>query len=175
MSETPAEPLYLPLPLRGPKALKASWKPILASWLVPGLGYWMIGEKRRAKIQWAVTGVFVLMAILQLQAGAGEGARGGVYTPQLSPLQWLPTLGALATLGVGPVYVPFALMFGGAAAEPVRNLTQEYGATYLMVSGLLNWLCCFDLFDRVTNRWWWRLDPDEQEEISVRNKPAAGE
>ena len=44
----------------------------------------------------------------------------------------------------------------------MRTLTQEYGATYVMVAGLLNWLCCFDLWDRITGRWIFRLPKDEQ-------------
>lgn len=165
-----AKSLYLPAPLRGMKALKASWKPILLNWLVPGLGYWMIGEKRRAKILAAVWVVFCVLAWLQLTFGAVNGVKGGIYVPQLSPLQWMPTLGALATAGVGPVYAFFGWAFGGAGTEPVRNLTQEYGATYVMIAGLLNWLACMDLFDRLTDRYWWRLPADEQEAISEVNR-----
>ena len=164
---TEATPLpQLPPPLRRQRALAACWKPILLNWLVPGAGYWMIGEKRRAKALFAVTVVFSLMAFLQLNYGAVDGIKGGVFVPQLDPIQWMPTLGAAATAGVGPIYTVFAACFGGQGSEPVRNLTQEYGATYLMVAGLLNWLCAFDLFDRSTGRWVWRLPRDEQEELA---------
>jgi len=88
--------------------------------------------------------------------------------PQLSPLQWMPTLGAAATAGVGPVYSVFAWCFGGQGTEPVRNLTQEYGATYIMVAGLLNWLCLIDIFDRSTGRWAWRLPKDEQDALAQK-------
>jgi hypothetical protein len=89
-----------------------------------------------------------------------NGIKGGIYV--LTPGAWLPSLGALATAGIGPVYGAFAWVFGGAGTEPVRTLTQEYGASYVMVAGLLNWLCCFDLWDRVTGRWVFRLPKDEQ-------------
>ena len=83
-------------------------------------------------------------------------------------------LGALATAGAGPVYAFFAWAFGtshgSTVIEPVRTLTQEYGATYVMVVGLLNWLTCFDLFDRTTGRWVYRLPKDEQEELASRGK-----
>ena len=94
--------------------------------------------------------------------------RGGVYVPVLNPIEWMPTLGAVATAGVGPVYGLFAQLFGGVGTEPVRNLTQEYGATYIMVAGLLNWLVSFDLFDRATGRWVFRLPVDEQEELAQK-------
>ena len=80
------------------------------------------------------------------------------------------SLGAAATAGVGPIYSVFAWIFGGQGTEPVRNLTQEYGATYIMVAGLLNWLCLIDIFDRSTGRWVWRLPKDEQE--ALLPKPA---
>ena len=175
MSETPETP-KLGQPLRRRKALAACWKPILLNWLVPGWGYWHIGERTRAKALFAVSVVFAVLAWMQLSWGAPGGLRGGVYVPVLGPLEWLPTLGALATAGVGPLYAPFAWAFGmshdAVFIEPVRNLTQEYGATYLMVAGLLNWLACFDLFDRTTGRWVFRLPKDEQEELARKQAPA---
>ena len=167
MSEATPAP-KLPLPLRRQKALQACWKPLLLNWLVPGAGYWMLGEKKRAKALFAVTVVFSLMAFLELNYGAVDGIKGGVFVPVLSPLQWMPTLGAAATAGVGPVYALFASCFGGQGTEPVRNLTQEYGASYILVAGLLNWLCMIDIFDRATGRWIWRLPKDEQEAVSQK-------
>ncbi len=166
---TEATPLpQLPPPLRRHKAFAACWKPILLNWLVPGAGYWMIHEKKRAKALFAVTVVFSLLAFLELTYGAVDGVKGGVFVPQLSPLLWMPTLGAGATAGVGPLYARVAWCFGGQGTEPVRNLTQEYGATYIMVAGLLNWLCLIDLFDRTTGRWVWRLPKDEQEVLAQK-------
>ena len=94
--ETPKLP-KLPLPLRRGKALQASWKVLLANWLLPGAGYWLAGEKRRAKVFFGVWVVFLALAWLQLTHGAVDGIRGGVFLPKLAPLEWLPTLGALAT------------------------------------------------------------------------------
>jgi hypothetical protein len=122
-----------------------------------------------------VFATFCVLGYFQMLHGAGDGPRGGVFTPVLSPLQWMPTLGAVATAGIGPVYGLFAAVFGGSSAEPVRNLTQEYGASYVMVAGLLNWLCCFDIFDRVTGRWLWRLPKDEQEALASQETQASQE
>lgn len=166
MPDEAPKPLNLPLPLRRAKAVRAAWKPVLANWIVPGAGYWLLGEKLRAKALFGVWVLFLVLAWIQMTVGAVDGVRGGVYVAQLAPFAWLPTLGALATLGAGPVYAPFAWAFGGAGTEPVRTLTQEYGASYLMVAGLLNWLCIFDLFDRATGRWIWRLPADEREQLA---------
>ncbi len=159
MSET-TPTLKLPMPLRKQKAIKAAWKPLLIQWLVPGGGYWLIGEKGRAKIFFGIWVLFCTLGALQMQFGAVDGVKGGIFVPVQG--SWLPTLGALGTLGIGPLYGAFAWAFGGAGTEPVRTLTQEYGATYVMVAGLLNWLCCFDLWDRITGRWIFRLPKDEQ-------------
>lgn len=155
----------IPALLRGKKALMAAWKPLLLQWLVPGWGYWSIGRKGRAKAFFSVWVVFLILGALQLQFGAVDGIKGGVYV--LAPGSWLQNLSALATAGMGPAYGAFAWFFGGTGTEPIRNLTQEYGATYVMVAGLLNWLCCFDLFDRVTGRWHWRLPKDERIELGM--------
>ena len=176
MPETAETPKLAP-PLRRQKALKACWQPLLLNWLVPGWGYWLIGEKTRAKVLFSVSVVFCLLAWMQLSWGAPDGIRGGVFIPVLGPVEWLPTLGALATAGVGPVYGLFAWAFGvshgSVFVEPVRNLTQEYGATYIMIAGLLNWLASFDLFDRTTGRWVFRLPTDEQEELARKQAPSA--
>ena len=153
------------LPLRRVAALRAAWKPLLFNVLLPGAGYWAIGQKTRARILFCVWCVFLMLGFLQLKFGMVDGISGGVYTPKLDPFEWLPTLGALATAGVGPIYALFAGLFGGAATEPIRNLTQEYGASYVMIAGLLNWLCLIDIFDRATGRWVWRLPKDELAEI----------
>jgi hypothetical protein len=158
----------LPPPLRYKKALYACWRPLLLNWLVPGAGYWFIDEKKRSIALFLVISIFVILAFLELVYGAGTGAKGGIFVPQLSPIQWLPTLGSIATAGIGPVYSLFAWCFAGVDSEPIRNLTQEYGATYVMVAGLLNWLCSMDIFDRTTGRWVWRLPKDEQKDIAER-------
>ena len=154
----------LPMPLRRQKAVRAAWKPLLLHWLVPGAGYWVIGKKGRAMVFFGVWVLFCGLGALQMQFGAVDGVKGGIFMPVQGA--WLPTLGAFATAGIGPIYGAFAWAFSGAGTEPVRTLTQEYGATYVMVAGLLNWLCCFDLWDRITGRWVFRLPKDEQVQIA---------
>jgi len=39
-----------------------------------------------------------------------------------------------------------------------------------MIAGLLNWLCCFDIFDRATGRWVWRLPKDEQAAVAAKSE-----
>lgn len=175
MSE-PQSPLpNLPQPLRKQRALKAAWLPVLLQWLVPGLGYWRLGEKGRAKAFFAMAAVFLTLGALQMHYGPADGTHSGVFVPV--PGQWLKTLGALATLGMGPLYAPFAWAFGGLGSpevvEPIQNLTQEYGATYVMLVGLLNWLGCIDVFDRATGRWMWRVWQHHPDEVPAGETPEA--
>jgi hypothetical protein len=165
MFETPVitKPI---IPLRRMAAFQACWKPLLFNFLLPGAGYWVIGQKTRARILFCVWALFLALGFLQMHFGMVGGVAGGVYTPKIDPFEWLPTLGAMATMGIGPIYALFAVLFGGAGSEPIRNLTQEYGASYVMIAGLLNWMCCFDIFDRVTGCWMWRLPKDELAEIT---------
>ncbi len=150
----------VPLPLRGQKAFQASWQTILKQWVLPGWGYWVLGDRKRAKIFFLVWIFFSTVGVIQLWIGASAAdASGGIFIFELS--SWLKSLGALGTLGLGPIYFPLAYVFGGSASEPIRNLIQEYGSSYLFIMGLLNWLAFFDLFDRTTQRWHWRLPKDE--------------
>ncbi len=155
------EPLKAPFPLRGQKAWQASWRTILKQWVLPGWGYWELGDRVRARTFFFVWLIFTLLGALQLWAGGSEaGSAGGIFA--FEPTSWLKSLGALGTLGLGPLYFPLVYLFGGSTAEPIRNLIQEYGASYLFIMGLLNWLSFFDLFDRRTGRWYWRLPEDER-------------
>lgn len=154
-----------PEPLRYKQAIIYSWKPILINLLLPGAGYLLLKEKKRAVLIFIVIFSFCFLSYLELYYGAGNGPRGGVFVLQLTPFSWIHNLGAIATMGIGPIYALFVNSFSGAEAEPIRNLTQEYGSTYLIISGLLNWLCIFDIFDRATGRWVWRLSYDEQEQL----------
>ena len=86
-AESPKLP-NLPLPLRRGKAFHACRKVLLANWALPGAGYWMAGEKRRAQVFFSVWVVFLALAWLQLTHGAVDGIRGGVFVPKLSPLEW---------------------------------------------------------------------------------------
>jgi hypothetical protein len=155
------EPSKAPLPLRGQKAFQVSWLTILKQWVLPGWGYWELGDKTRARAFFFIWLIFALLGVVQLWVGGSEaGALGGIFMFESG--SWLKSLGALGTLGLGPLYLPLAYLFGGSAAEPIRNLTQEYGSSYLFIMGLLNWLSFFDLFDRRTGRWYWRLPKDER-------------
>lgn len=68
----------------------------------------------------------------------------------------LPRIFGLFNLGVGAVY-GFAFSTGAYLSDPAvpeaaKRATFEYGNTFLMVAGLLNYLIALDAFDVAVNR-----------------------
>jgi hypothetical protein len=109
------------------------------SWLIPGAGHLM--QKRRDK-------GLVFLIVLPLMFAIGLWLQGRLF-----PLEWsdpLVFLGAIADRGVG---LPYALAyFADAGAGTVTAASYEYGNTFLMTAGLLNFLVVLDAFDIAKGR-----------------------
>jgi hypothetical protein len=69
-----------------------------------------------------------------------------------SPLLQLPPM--IANLGTGILYVVCWLMGVGFADDPAQaaRATFEYGNTFLLIAGLLNYLTMLDAFDIAVGR-----------------------
>ena len=107
---------------------------MIASWLVPGAGHFMVGQPRKAAVFFVVlSGMFVL------------GLRFG---GQLVPFDLADPLVFLGAAAQWAIAAP-RLIAGvtGAGAGNVTALTYEYGNTFLIVSGLLNFLVALDALD----------------------------
>jgi hypothetical protein len=111
----------------------------ILSWLIPGAGHLM--QKRREK------GLVFLIA-LPLMFWVGLWLQGRLF-----PLEWsdpLVFLGAIANRGVA---VPFAIAkMMDAGLGTVTAASYEYGNTFLMTAGLLNFLVILDAFDIAMGR-----------------------
>ena len=109
------------------------------AWLVPGAGHLLSG--RRAK------GLVFLIA-LPLMFAIGLYLDGRLFPLEFSdPLVFL---GAIADRGVG---APFLLArFLDAGAGTVTAASYEYGNTFLMTAGLLNFLVILDACDIARGR-----------------------
>ena len=57
----------------------------------------------------------------------------------------------IADMGCGLLYV-FCWAAGVGFVENARSVTYEYGNTFLMVAGLLNYLVALDAFDIAAGR-----------------------
>jgi hypothetical protein len=104
-------------------------KPLALSltWLVPGLGHWALGSRRRAVLYGAV----ILAAL-----AAGMAMRGRLYGP--APGDFVSWLATAANAGLGALYFALKLLAGydGAVEHPL----SEYGTIFILSAGLMNWL-----------------------------------
>jgi hypothetical protein len=111
----------------------------LASWAIPGVGHlWL---RRRSK------GLIFLIA-LPLMFAIGLMLQGRLFPFTFS--EPLVGLAAIADLGAGIVY--FIANALGLGLGTVRAVTYEYGNTFLIVAGLLNFLVILDAYDIALGR-----------------------
>ncbi|HSC29964.1 MAG TPA: DUF6677 family protein [Vicinamibacterales bacterium] len=111
----------------------------LAAWVVPGAGHLWLG--RRSK------GV-VFLLVLTIMFAIGLLLEGRIFPFELS--EPLVALAAVADAGLG---VPWIIArVAGAGEGTVTAATYEYGNTFLIAAGLLNFLVVLDAFDIATGR-----------------------
>lgn len=100
----------------------------LLSWLLPGAGYFVLEEKKRAII------IFVTIS-LTLCAGLYVGSIGVIDLVGPSPLY------VKAAQLMNPPIVLVLSHHTASGGYPVYGWPNEIGQIYTMVSGLLNLLC----------------------------------
>jgi hypothetical protein len=111
----------------------------ILSWLVPGAGHLLQGRRDKG---------LVFLIVLPLMFGIGLWLQGRLF-----PLEWsdpLVFLGAIADRGIGLPYLIAA--FADAGTGTVTAASYEYGNTFLMTAGLLNFLVMLDAFDIAKGR-----------------------
>jgi hypothetical protein len=111
----------------------------LAAWAVPGAGHLWTGRTQKAAVFFGA--LMMLFALGLLLSG------------RLFPFaigEPLVALAAVANAGLGlPWIAARALGLGGGV---VTAVTYEYGNTFLIVAGLLNFLVVLDAYDIATGR-----------------------
>ena len=109
------------------------------AWLVPGAGHLLQGRRQK--------GLTFLIA-LPLMFVIGLWLEGRLFPLELSdPLVFL---GAIANRGIAAPYLTAYLM--GAGSGTVTAASYEYGNTFLMTAGLLNFLVILDACDIALGR-----------------------
>ena len=125
-----------------------AWLMGLAGWLIPGLGHLLQGRWVRALL---LGGTVWLCFLSGLWMGGHLFSVGG-NEQGLSALLQLPPM--IANLGSGILYIVSWLFGVGFADDPAHaaRATYEYGNTFLLVAGLLNYLAMLDAFDIAAGR-----------------------
>jgi hypothetical protein len=109
------------------------------AWLIPGAGHLLQGRRDKG---------FVFLVTLPLMFALGLWLQGRLF-----PFEWsdpLVFLGAIADRGIGLPYL--IAYFADAGAGTVIAASYEYGNTFLMTSGLLNFLVILDAYDIAQRR-----------------------
>jgi hypothetical protein len=111
----------------------------LAAWAIPGAGHFWLGRVQK--------GVVFLVALTLLFV-MGLALEGRLFPFDLG--EPLVALAAFANAGLGLPWVVGRMMSLGGGV--VTAVTYEYGNTFLIVAGLLNFLVILDAFDIAVGR-----------------------
>jgi hypothetical protein len=122
---------------------RIAWLIGLAAWAVPGLGHVL---QRRWMRGLLLGGAVWVMFFLGLWLG------GHLFTVTDNGLAALVQLLPMsANVGSGLLYL-FCWLTNTGFAEQAQRVTYEYGNTFLLVAGLLNYLAALDAFDIAAGR-----------------------
>lgn len=112
--------------------------PLIAGWLVPGAGHFLLGKWIRG---------LLLTASILLMFALGLAMHGKLYT---GAQDILDLLGMVGDLGNGMLF--FAGRLLGLGATPVQVTTADYGTKFIVVAGLLNVIAAVDAHNLRTGR-----------------------
>ena len=127
------------------KAPGRAWLLALGAWAVPGLGH--LAQKKWVR-GLLLGGVVWVMFFVGLALGGHLFRMSGNDQGFSALLQLLPMS---ANFGAGLLYV-FCWLTNTGLVEQAQRVTYEYGNTFLLVAGLLNYLAMLDAFDIAAGR-----------------------
>jgi hypothetical protein len=110
-----------------------------SAWAVPGAGHLWLGRRQKGL-------VFLLSLVAMFVIGLT--LHGRIFPFELS--EPLVGLAAVADLGLGGPWLMARLLAAGGGE--VTAITYEYGNTFLIVAGLLNFLVILDAYDIARGR-----------------------
>lgn len=122
-----------------------AWLMGLSAWAIPGLGHFLQKKWIRGLllggVVWVMFSVGLLLGGHLFRMGPSDQGLSGLLT--LLPMS--------ANFGTGLLYIACWLTNTGFA-EQAQRVTYEYGNTFLLVAGLLNYLAMLDAFDIAAGR-----------------------
>jgi Family of unknown function (DUF6677) len=104
---------------------------LIVGWLVPGAGHLLTGRWVRA---------LLLFLSISAMFWLGIAMQGKLYVPNTGDV--LDILGFVGDLGNGLFYALGRLL--GLGTIPVQTVTADYGAKFIVVAGLLNFISAVD-------------------------------
>lgn len=125
-----------------------AWLVGLAAWFIPGMGHLMLRKWVRAALMggsvWLCFFVGLAMGGHMYDLSNGQGTSSTLL--QIPPM--------IANLGTGALFVISWLLGIGFGDDPQQaaRATYEYGNTFLLIAGLLNYLVMLDAFDIAAGR-----------------------
>jgi hypothetical protein len=118
---------------------KNVWLPVLAGWLIPGAGHFLLKKTGRGAL---------ILASVVLMFLFGLFMRGVMFTPEKGP-DYLTSLinygGFVCNLAAGALYM-LTSMFGYSQVD-MAGAVHDYGTKFLVTAGLLNILAMVDAWE----------------------------
>jgi hypothetical protein len=124
-----------------------AWLVGAAAWFFPGAGHLMLKKWGRAAMMggavWLCFFLGLAMGGHMFDLSTGQGSSTLLQVPPM-----------IANLGTGVPYIVSWLLGSGFADDPQQaaRATYEYGNTFLLIAGLLNYLTMLDAFDIAAGR-----------------------
>jgi len=112
---------------------------ILAAWLVPGAGHFILGRRARG---------IAFFLIVATSIAVGYSLEGNLH--RILPDQPLTILATMGVMGMGAPY--FVLRFMLGYAGDLVSAGFEYGTAFLLTAGLMNLLLVLDVWDIARGR-----------------------
>lgn len=124
-----------------------AWAVGAVAWFVPGAGHLLNKRWTRAALMggsvWVCFFVGMLMGGHMFNLSTGQGSSALLQVPPM-----------VANMGSGVLYIACWILDIGFADDLVQaaRATYEYGNTFLLIAGLLNYLTMLDAFDIAAGR-----------------------
>ncbi len=123
---------------------KTGWfLPVLATWIAPGAGYFLLKSPERGALMGSMTVVMFVLGLFM---------RGAFFDPQTGDM--LTTViycgGWISNLANGSLYI-LAKAFGYDAPDMAGHVV-DYGTKFLVGSGLINVLAMVDVYEIATRK-----------------------
>lgn len=131
-----------------------AWLIGLAAWFIPGSGHLLLKRWGRAAL---MGGAVWLSFFVGLAMGGHLFDLSTDGAPSASMFDWATMIQVppmIANLGTGIAYIICWMMDVGFRDDPVQaaRTTYEYGNTFLLIAGLMNYLTMLDAFDVAVGR-----------------------